>query len=231
MKTFYGLKCSVTPHSSLNTSKRIILCPALNRVTSDDIKKGMVKQGVTDVRRISVRRDGVIKLTNTYVLTFNSPNLTIVVKIGFMQVKVDVYIPNPLRCYNCQVFAYHENKCGTHPVCCNCCEWQTRQMWQLLRWSPCKLKTMPTMGERKENSQNQMWKKLIISWSSSTIRAILHRSNLCKCCKTRHLQQIYINWQQKHTDRRQLFRILKTTSNRENTRYTRKKSLISSRKK
>ena len=81
----------------LNTSKGIVRCPALNRVTSDDIKEGMVDQGVTDVRRITVRRDGVTKLTNTYVLTFNSPNLPTVVKIGFIQVKVDVYIPNPLR--------------------------------------------------------------------------------------------------------------------------------------
>ena len=122
MKTFCGLKCSVTPHSSLNTSKGIIRCPALSRVTSDDIKEGMVEQGVTDVRRITVRRDGETKLTNTYVLTFNSPNLPTVVKIGFMQVKVDVYIPNPLRCYHCQVFGHHENKCGRHAVCCNCGE-------------------------------------------------------------------------------------------------------------
>ena len=97
MKTFCGLKCSVTPHSSLNTSKGIIRCPALSRVTSDDIKEGMVEQGVTDVRRITVRRDGETKSTNTYVLTFNSPNLPTVIKIGFMQVKVDVYIPNPLH--------------------------------------------------------------------------------------------------------------------------------------
>ena len=122
MKTFCGLKCSVTPHSSLNTSKGIIRCPALSRVTSDDIKEGMVEQGVTDVRRITVRRDGETKLTNTYVLTFNSPNLPTVVKIGFMQVKVDVYIPNPLRCYHCQVFGHHENKCGRYAVCCNCGE-------------------------------------------------------------------------------------------------------------
>ena len=39
-----------------------------------------------------------------------------------MQVKVDVYIPNPLRCYHCQVFGHHENKCGRHAVCCNCGE-------------------------------------------------------------------------------------------------------------
>ena len=98
MMTFCGLKCSVKPHSSLNTSKDIIRCPALNRVTSDDIKEGMVEQGVTDVRRITVRRDGETKLTNTYVLTFNSPTLHTVVKIGFMQVKVDVYIPSKSGC-------------------------------------------------------------------------------------------------------------------------------------
>ena len=106
----------------MNTSKGIIRCPALSRVTSDDIKEGMVEQGVTDVRRITVRRDGETKLTNTYVLTFNSPTLPTVVKIGFLQVKVDVYIPNPLRCYHCQVFGHHENKCGRHAVCCNCGE-------------------------------------------------------------------------------------------------------------
>ena len=60
MKTFYDLKCSVTPHSSLNTSKGSIRCPALSRVTSNDIKEGMAEQGVTDVHRITVRRDGVI---------------------------------------------------------------------------------------------------------------------------------------------------------------------------
>ena len=75
----------------LNTSKGSICCPALSRVTSDDIKEGMAEQGVTDVHRITVRRDGVIKLTNTYVLTFNSPNLPTVVKIGFKEEKADCF--------------------------------------------------------------------------------------------------------------------------------------------
>ena len=59
--------------------RNTLFCPALNRVTSDDIREGMVEQGVTDGRRITVRHDGVVKLTNTYVLTFNSPNLRTVV--------------------------------------------------------------------------------------------------------------------------------------------------------
>ena len=59
--------------------RNTLFCPALNRVASDDIREGMVEQGVTDGRRITVRHDGVVKLTNTYVLTFNSPNLRTVV--------------------------------------------------------------------------------------------------------------------------------------------------------
>ena len=122
IKTFCNLKCSVKPHSSLNTSKGIVRCPALSKVTTEHIIEFMGEQGVTDVRRITVRRDGILKPTKTFVLTFNTPILPTVVKIGFIQVKVDVYVPNPLRCYNCQVFGHHENKCGRHPVCCNCAQ-------------------------------------------------------------------------------------------------------------
>ena len=114
MKTFCNLNltCSVTPHSSLNTSKGIVRCPAMSKVTPEHIIEFMGEQGVTDIRRITVRRDGILKPTNKFVLTFNTPILPTVVKIGFIQVKVDVYIPNPLRCYNSQVFGHHENKCG-----------------------------------------------------------------------------------------------------------------------
>ena len=86
MKIFCGLKCSATPHSSLNTPKGIVCCPALSKVKNDDAKQGMAEQGGTDVCRITSRVDAIIKPTNTFVLTFNSPNLPTVVKIGFMQV-------------------------------------------------------------------------------------------------------------------------------------------------
>ena len=108
----------MNPHSSLN--KGIICSPVLNKQTCEHILEFMGEQGVTDVRRISVFHGGVKKPTNTFVFTFNTPALPSVVKIGFMQVKVDVYIPDPLRCYQCQVFGHHENKCGRHAICVNC---------------------------------------------------------------------------------------------------------------
>ena len=41
-------------------------------------------------------------------------------KAAYLSVNVEVYIPNPLRCYNCQVFGHHEDNCLKNSVCGNC---------------------------------------------------------------------------------------------------------------
>ena len=149
LKNFCALKCKVTPHSPLNISKGIVCCPALNRQTCEHILEFMGEQGVTDVCRISVFRDGTKKPTNTFVFTFNSPVLPSVVKRGFMQVKVDVYIPNPLRCYQCQVFGHHENKCGRQAICVNCSMPEQCPVGQCQRPAKCKTaqgNTLPTLN-------------------------------------------------------------------------------------
>ena len=88
MKTFCGLKCTVTPHKSLNTSKGIVRCPALSKQSCEHILEFMGEQGVTDVRRINVHRDGALKPTNTFVFTFDSPVLPANVKIGLFRQKL-----------------------------------------------------------------------------------------------------------------------------------------------
>ena len=88
MKTFCGLKCTVTPHKSLNTSRGIVRCPALSKQSCEHILEFMGEQGVTDVRRINVHRDGVLKPTNTFVFTFDSSVLPAIVRIGFIQAKL-----------------------------------------------------------------------------------------------------------------------------------------------
>ena len=142
MKTFCGLKCTVTPHKSLNTSKGIVRCPALSRQSCEYILEFMGEQGVTGVRRINVHHDGVIKPTNTFVFTFDSPVLPAIVRIGFIQARIDVYIPNPLRYFKCQVFGHHEKKCSRQAIGVNCsmpehCQpvsvSETCQVCQLLR--------------------------------------------------------------------------------------------------
>ena len=80
----------------------------------------MREQGVIHVRRIKVRRDDALKDTNTFVFTFNTSVLPKQLKVAFLRVSVDPYIPNPLRCYACQVFGHHENKCHREEICANC---------------------------------------------------------------------------------------------------------------
>ena len=82
-------------------------------MTSQHILEFMAEQGVTDVRRINVRRDGVMKPTNTYVFTFNSPILPTAVKVGFIQVEVDVYIPKIVSEYDQEI---PKSQTADHPV-------------------------------------------------------------------------------------------------------------------
>ena len=50
--------------------------------------------------------------TNTLFLTFNQPCLPKENKVGYLMVKVDIFIPNPLRCldYNGSVHTSHRCK-------------------------------------------------------------------------------------------------------------------------
>ena len=76
----------------------------------------MSEQGVINVRRIKI----TLKDTNTFVFTFNTSILPKQLKVAFLRISVDPYIPNPLRCYACQVFGHHKNKCHREEICANC---------------------------------------------------------------------------------------------------------------
>ena len=119
LKSFHNLKVQVSLHASLNTCKGAVRCPDLKGVSEEEILEEMRQQGVIHVRRIKVRRDDALKDTNTFVLTFNTSVLPKQLKVAFLRVSVDPYIPNPLRCYACQVFGHHENKCHRDEICAN----------------------------------------------------------------------------------------------------------------
>ena len=120
-KTLFKQAVKVYPHPSLNSCKGVIRCKDLHYCSSlDDIKENLKSQSVTDIRRISVKRDGVLKNTNTYIITFSCPTVPPTLKIGFESLKVDTYIPNPLRCFKCQRFGHHTTKCTNTPVCARC---------------------------------------------------------------------------------------------------------------
>ena len=77
-------------------------------VSEEEMKEYPKSQGVTSVKRIIIKKEGKHIETNTFVLTFNTPIVPKDIKIFYRNIKIELYIPNPLRCFWCQKFGQHE---------------------------------------------------------------------------------------------------------------------------
>ena len=114
---------SVSPHRSLNTCKGVIRCRELLDSDKEEILTGLKSQGVVDIDNITVKDDsGSRRNTNTFIITFRLTTLPKHLKIGFTRVPVTVYIPNPLRCFNCQKFGHGKRNCKGRAICAKCSE-------------------------------------------------------------------------------------------------------------
>ena len=111
LDSFFGVPVKVTEHKSLNTSKGIIRNPILKAETEENILEYLKPQGVTRVKRFTIRRDHEIVNTNTLLLTFNSIETPKTLKVFYQIIPVELYVPNPLNCFNCQRFGHHESNC------------------------------------------------------------------------------------------------------------------------
>ena len=79
---------------------------------SEDSKvKYLRPQGVTACKRFKIEKDGRSVETKPLLLTFDKVNVPESLKIFYRIVHDDVYVPNPLRCFNCQRYVHHENNC------------------------------------------------------------------------------------------------------------------------
>ncbi|GBM53263.1 hypothetical protein AVEN_128428-1 [Araneus ventricosus] len=122
LKTFSNIPITVSPHASLNSSKGVITCGELLNVTTEKILKELQGQGVSHVRRISIRRDGQLLNTKHLILTFDTAKLPENIKAGYMRLSVRTYIPNPLRCFKCQRFGHSKTSCRGTLTCARCAE-------------------------------------------------------------------------------------------------------------
>ena len=112
----------VTPHKQLNSSKGVIRCPDLKGVSEEEIKTELASQGVTEVHRVTIRKGTERVSTNTLFLTFCNPVLPPVLKVGYLNVRVQLYVPSPMRCFKCQKFGHVRDRCSGEEVCGVCCK-------------------------------------------------------------------------------------------------------------
>ena len=117
---FCNIPITVSPHSSLNSSKGVIRSRDLEGVNDEVILQNLSSQGVTALKRIKIRRNDELIPTNTLILTFNKPLLPQSIKAGYLSIPVETFIPNPLRCFNCQKFGHGQTTCRNKKTCARC---------------------------------------------------------------------------------------------------------------
>ncbi|GFX46008.1 CCHC-type domain-containing protein [Trichonephila clavipes] len=66
--------------------------------------------------------DGQVLNTKHLILTFSTPDLPQTVKMAYIRCPVRPYIPNPLRCFQCQRYGHSKNVCRGQPTCPRCGE-------------------------------------------------------------------------------------------------------------
>ncbi|GFV86788.1 uncharacterized protein TNCV_3965181 [Trichonephila clavipes] len=118
-KSFLNNPVTVSPHKSLNSCRGVISEPDLLSTSDSEILEGFSDQGVTQVRRIAIKRDSNI-IPTKHILTFNKPKLPTTVKAGYLNCKIRPYIPNPLHCFKCQRFGHSQTACREQLTCSRC---------------------------------------------------------------------------------------------------------------
>ena len=75
MTKFHNITVKTYPHKSLNVSKGVLRSKELSLCTIEEIKRELKKQGVTKVKRISIKKEEKTIETNTYIMHSNTPKI------------------------------------------------------------------------------------------------------------------------------------------------------------
>ncbi|KAG1663709.1 hypothetical protein GQR58_020229 [Nymphon striatum] len=120
IKSFFDIPVTVSPHNSLNYSKGVIRSRDLKDCSEEELLTELADQGVTAVKKIIISKNNKKITTGTIIFTFNTPEPPKSIKAAYLNIKVERYIPNPLRCFKCQKFGHHQTSCKGEAACGKC---------------------------------------------------------------------------------------------------------------
>ena len=103
----------VSIHKALNSSIGDICCREMSGMTEMEIRMALQEQGVVEVHRVTLKRD-------TEKVPTNTPDLPKEITVGYLEVKVALFVPNPMRCFNCNKFGHMSQRCKVAAKCTGC---------------------------------------------------------------------------------------------------------------
>ena len=107
----------VVVHKTLHSSREAICCRELFGMSEVEIKKELQEQGIVEVLRVTVKRNTEKAPNNTLSLTFNTLKMPKEIAVGYLNMKVALFIPNPVRCFNCNRFGHTSQRCKVAAKC------------------------------------------------------------------------------------------------------------------
>ena len=107
---FVNRPIQVSIHKALNSSHGVICYCELSSMTETEIKTELQEQGVVQVPRVTEKEDSEKVHTTTLFLTFSTPDLPKEIMVGHLNVKAALFVPNPMRCFNCK-FGHTSQHC------------------------------------------------------------------------------------------------------------------------
>ena len=105
---------------SLNYTKGTIYTPYLNNVSDDEIVSELASQSVVEIYKFTRNIDGKQIPSGVILISFDLYNLPDKINVSWHSVKVREYIPNPMRCKNCQLLGHTSKRCQNPTSCVNC---------------------------------------------------------------------------------------------------------------
>ena len=101
----------------MKSSRGVIRCRELSLLSEVEIPDELKSQRVVEVHRVTVKKEGKVIPTNTPFLSFNRHDMPKELKLGYLKVKVDLSVSNPLRFFDCNKSCHTSQRCKTTAEC------------------------------------------------------------------------------------------------------------------
>ena len=121
LRTFHDIPTEASIPVSENSCRGVLYHPSFVFDSDEEMLDGLARHHVVEISHFTKLVNGVRNKTGACVATFGVPTLPEEVKYGYESVSVRPYIPNPLRCFRCQLFGHHGNACRSSTQHCGKC--------------------------------------------------------------------------------------------------------------